>query len=87
MPADQLVPGDVVILEDGNLIPADLRLSHIAQLQVNEASLTGESQPVDKISSDLDDVELAIADRLNVVYKGTVVTRGRGEGIVTAIGM
>ena len=87
IPANQLVPGDIVILEDGNLIPADLRLSHIAQLQANEAALTGESQPVDKISSGLDDVELAIADRFNVAYKGTVVTRGRGEGIVTAIGM
>jgi Ca2+-transporting ATPase len=87
IPADQLVPGDIVILEDGNLIPADLRLSRIAQLQVNEAALTGESQPVDKISSSLDGAELAIADRLNVAYKGTVVTRGRGEGIVTASGM
>lgn len=87
IPSDQLVPGDVVILEDGNLIPADLRLSNIAQLQVNEAALTGESQPVNKISTGLDDAELAIADRLNVAYKGTVVTRGRGEGIVTAIGM
>ncbi len=87
IPTDQLVPGDVVILEDGNLIPADLRLSHIAQLQVNEAALTGESQPVDKISAALQDAELAIADRLNVAYKGTVVTRGRGEGVVTATGM
>ena len=76
-----------MILEDGNLVPADLRLSHIAQLQVNEAALTGESQPVDKISAVLDDAELAIADRLNVAYKGTVVTRGRGEGVVTATGM
>ncbi|MDH5480471.1 MAG: calcium-translocating P-type ATPase, PMCA-type, partial [Nitrosomonas sp.] len=87
IPTDHLVPGDVVILEDGNLIPADLRLSHIAQLQVNEAALTGESQPVDKISAELQDTELAIADRLNVAYKSTVVTRGRGEGIVTATGM
>jgi P-type Ca2+ transporter type 2C len=87
IPADQLVPGDIVILEDGNLIPADLRLFRMAQLQVNEAALTGESQPVDKISGDLDDADLAIADRLNVAYKGTVVTRGRGEGIVTASGM
>ncbi len=87
IPTDQLVPGDIVILEDGNLIPADLRLFHIAQLQVNEAALTGESQPVDKISAALQDTELAIADRLNVAYKGTVVTRGRGEGVVTATGM
>ena len=87
IPSDQLVPGDVVLLADGNLIPADLRLTHSAQLQVNEAALTGESLPVDKISNDLNDAELAIADRLNIAYKGTVVTRGRGEGIVTAIGM
>ncbi len=87
IPADQLVQGDIVMLENGNLIPADLRLSHVAQLQVNEAALTGESQPVDKISTLLEDTELAVADRINVSYKGTVVTRGRGEGIVTSIGM
>ena len=87
VPADQLIPGDIVLLEAGKMIPADLRLFHIAQLQVNEAALTGESQPVDKISTDLSDAELAIAERLNVAYKGTLVTRGRGEGIVTAISM
>jgi Ca2+-transporting ATPase len=87
VPATELVPGDVVLLEDGNLIPADIRLMHIAQLQINEAALTGESQPVDKITAQLQDEDLVIGDRLNMVYKGTVVTRGRGEGLVIATGM
>jgi Ca2+-transporting ATPase len=87
IPATQLVPGDVVVLADGNLVPADLRLIKLAQLQVNEAALTGESQPVDKITAKLGDEDLVIGDRLNMVYKGTVVTRGRGEGLVIATGM
>jgi Ca2+-transporting ATPase len=59
----------------------------VAQLQVNEAALTGESQPVDKSTAALKDNDLPAADRLNMVYKGTAVTRGRGEGLVTATGM
>ena len=87
IPSMELVPGDVVQLADGNLVPADIRLAHIAQLQINEAALTGESQPIDKITAVLDGEDLTIGDRLNMVYKGTIVTRGRGEGVVVATGM
>jgi P-type Ca2+ transporter type 2C len=87
VPATELVPGDVVLLEDGNLVPADMRLVSVAQLQINEAALTGESQPVDKISATLDDPAAPVGDRLNIVYKGTVVTRGRAEALVVATGM
>ena len=87
MPASELVPGDVVVLESGNLIPADLRISEIAQLQIDEAALTGESQPVDKIAAALDEQDRVVAERVNMAYKGTVVTRGRGLGLVVATGM
>ncbi|WP_455207420.1 calcium-translocating P-type ATPase, PMCA-type [Kaarinaea lacus] len=85
--ASELVPGDVVLLKDGDLVPADIRLVKVAQLQINEAALTGESQPVDKISAPLEESGLALGDRLNMVYKATIVTRGRAEGLVTATGM
>ncbi|WP_455220792.1 calcium-translocating P-type ATPase, PMCA-type [Kaarinaea lacus] len=87
VPASELVPGDVVLLKDGDLVPADIRLTKVAQLQINEAALTGESQPVDKISSLLEEAATSIGDRLNMVYKATIVTRGRAEGLVTATGM
>jgi Ca2+-transporting ATPase len=87
VPATELVPGDVVLLQDGDLVPADIRLIKVAQLQINEAALTGESQPVDKISAPLDEAVAAVGDRLNMIYKATIVTRGRAEGLVTATGM
>jgi Ca2+-transporting ATPase len=87
VPSTDLVPGDVVLLQDGDLAPADIRLTQVAQLQINEAALTGESQPVDKISAPLKDAGTALGDRLNMVYKTTVVTRGRAEGLVIATGM
>jgi Ca2+-transporting ATPase len=87
IPADELVPGDVVVLHDGDLIPADIRLTNLIQLQTNEAALTGESQPVDKTIRALDKQDLSIADKINIAYKGTVVTQGRAEGIAIGTGM
>lgn len=85
--AECLVPGDVVFLDAGNTIPADLRLFEVHGLKVMEASLTGESVPVDKSTVVLHDDNLPIADCVNMVFKGTQVTVGRGKGVVIATGM
>ncbi|HEY9662573.1 MAG TPA: cation-translocating P-type ATPase [Allocoleopsis sp.] len=85
--ATELVPGDVVLLEAGNLIPADGRLIETASLRVQESALTGESVPVDKITAPLSDADLALGDRLNMVYRGTIVIYGRGRVVITATGM
>ena len=83
----ELVPGDVVILEAGNAIPADIRIIRSRSLRVEEASLTGESEPVDKTEDAIDNEDLPIGDRTNMGYKGTFVTYGRGRGVVVATGM
>jgi len=80
-----LVPGDLVILEEGIKIPADIRLIEAASLHTNESSLTGESVPVQKVAAPLGG-SLPIADQKNMVFAGTVVTRGRGFGIVVETG-
>jgi Ca2+-transporting ATPase len=82
-----LVPGDIVLLEAGNQVPADLRLIEIAQLKVDESALTGESVTVEKQASTLPGVAHALGDRLNMAFKGTTATHGRGRGLVVATGM
>lgn len=81
-----LVPGDVVLLEAGNLVPADLRLHQAAQLRMDESSLTGESATVEKHTTHLPKGDHALGDRLNMAFKGTLVTHGRAEGLVVATG-
>lgn len=82
-----LVPGDIVFLEAGNFVAADGRLLESADLQVQEAALTGESEPVRKSSEAIDMPELPLGDRRNMVYRGTFVRAGRGIAVVTETGM
>ena len=82
-----LVPGDVVILETGSVIPADLRLSEAVNLKVQESSLTGESVPVNKQTEPIPGEDISLGDRTNMVYSGSMVTYGRGRGIVVSTGM
>ncbi len=85
--AQDLVPGDLVLLNQGDRVPADGRLILSANLQVEEAALTGESQPVYKDTEPIDAENLPLGDRHNAVYMGTAVTYGRGEMLVTGIGL
>lgn len=87
VPVEEIVPGDLVLVEAGNVVPADIRLLEVYQLKVNEASLTGESVPVEKITKALHEKHLPLGDRKNLLFKGTAVTMGRGKGIVVETGM
>ena len=87
IPAYQLVPGDLVFLEAGNFIPADIRLLEAVNLRVEEASLTGESLAVQKNAATVLDKNVPLGDRKNTAFMGTVVSYGRGRGVVTNTGM
>ena len=82
-----LVPGDIVVLETGDYIPADLRLIEAVNLKVQEAALTGESVPVEKMTSTIEESEIGIGDRVNMVFSSSLVTYGRGKGIVVETAM
>ncbi len=87
VPAAELVPGDLVLLEAGSFVPADLRLVEAVNLRIEEAALTGESVPVSKSAALVLDANAALGDRLNTAFMGTVVSYGRGRGLVVATGM
>ena len=85
--SEELVPGDIVILDAGRFIPADLRLIETANLQVEESALTGESVPSEKDASFILDASIPIGDRKNLAFMSSLVTYGRGVGVVVATGM
>lgn len=87
IPARDVVPGDLLVLQTGNRIPADARVIESVNMKVDEAALTGESLPVEKHAETLDTPELPLGDRRNMLYAGTAVTYGRGIALVTAAGM
>ncbi|HEX3036255.1 MAG TPA: cation-transporting P-type ATPase [Thermodesulfobacteriota bacterium] len=86
IPSHELVPGDIVIIEGGDVVTADLRLVEASKLQADESSLTGESFPVSKRIEPLNG-EVPLAERSNMLFRGTSITRGSGEGVVVATGM
>lgn len=87
IPAKELVPGDILILETGAVVPADIRLIEAVNLKIQESSLTGESVPVDKKTTVLAGDDVALGDRINMAFSTGIVTYGRGKGVVTATGM
>ncbi|MGI9542750.1 MAG: cation-translocating P-type ATPase, partial [Cyclobacteriaceae bacterium] len=85
--ASQLVPGDVVLLCAGDVVAADMRLLEVEELQADESVLTGESQAVEKQNQHLLETDLPVGDRNNMAFKSTLITRGRGQGMVVATGL
>jgi len=85
--ASELVPGDIVLLETGNEVPADCRLLETEEMQADESALTGESHAVDKQNITLIDTGLPLGDRINIAFKSSMITRGRGQGVVVATGL
>ncbi len=87
IPARELVPGDIVVLDTGDYIPADLRIVEAVNLKSQESSLTGESVPVEKSVEAIKEEEIGIGDRTNMLFSSSLVTYGRGKGIVVETGM
>jgi Ca2+-transporting ATPase len=87
IPATEIVPGDILLLEAGDMVGADIRILESHALKIEEASLTGESQAVDKSSGTLQEEEAPLGDRTNMAYKSTLITAGKGTGVVVATGM
>ena len=87
VPTQDLVPGDMVFLETGDKIPADIRLAESHSMEIDEAILTGESAPVSKDADKILRAEVPLAEKINMAFMGTAVTKGRGIGIVVATGM
>ncbi|MFH0824994.1 MAG: cation-translocating P-type ATPase [Pseudomonadota bacterium] len=87
IPSRELVPGDIVVLEAGNFVPADVRLVEAVNLRIEEAALTGESVPVEKDAEAALEENIPLGDRQNTAFMGTMLTYGRGKGIVVATGM
>ena len=87
VPASDLVPGDIVILDTGDYVPADLRIIDAVNLKAQEASLTGESVPVEKQAQKIDQEEVPIGDRVNMLFSSSLITYGRGKAIVVETGM
>lgn len=85
--SEEIVTGDLIILEAGDYVPADLRLVESNSLKIQESSLTGESVPVEKTAATLSDAGLALGDRKNLAFSSSIVTYGRGKGVVVATGM
>jgi len=87
IPVDQVIPGDLVLLQDGRRVPADARLVEAFGLSVDESTLTGESLPVEKSVDPLASPDTPLAERRNMVYSSTLVSRGKGKAVVVATGM
>ena len=87
IPAKELVPGDIVVLDTGDYIPADLRVIEAVNLKAQESSLTGESVPVEKTTKTIEKTDVGIGDRTNMLFSSSLITYGRGKGIVVQTGM
>ena len=87
IPTRELISGDIILLEQGDKIPADARIIDITNLTIDEAPLTGESEPVEKNNKELKNVELSIQKQFNMVFMGTYVDTGRAKAVVTGTGV
>jgi Ca2+-transporting ATPase len=87
IPSREVVPGDLVALRAGDRVPADCRLTQSVNLAIDEAALTGESEPVQKVTAPFPEPQLALGDRRNMAYGGTLIVHGRGQGLVVSTGM